>query len=331
MMKKVHFIIYFICLFSFVAFAQTPNKTGSTKPKKVTYKKAENGVYFKFHTHDEKLTKPVVGDKLRVKLSYSSSKDSVLFDTNDPKVNQGKKYIDFELGPASFKASFEDALMMLSVGDSASFQISADSVFTKTFFMKEVPSYIEKGSMLTFNVKLLEIIKAEHLNLVKDLNEELNKLSIELAKLKEQKSIDDYVRDNNIKVKPNENGVYFINLVKGKTAKVQKGDTITVNYVGRTLSGKTFDTNIETVAKKDSIYNEKGSYKPIDLPFGVGSTIPGWEQGIEQMTVGSKAKFIVPSSQAYGENGLGGPIGPYTAILFEVELLGIKPQKKEIK
>ena len=298
------------------------------KPQKAVYRKAENGVLYKFFEQDKSLSKPKVGDKLRVSLNYLNNKDSVLFDSSDPKINQGKKYIEFELGPSSFKGSFEEALMMMSIGDSASFQLSADSVFIKTFFMKEIPRYIEKGSLLTFNVKLYEILSSDNFSMMRNLNDEINKLTAELAQLKEQMAINDYIKTNNIKQKPTATGLYYIPVVKGNTTKVQKGDTIKVNYIGRLLDGKVFDTNIEAVAKKDSIYSEKGQYKPFDLPFGTGNVIPGWDQGIELMTVGSKSKFIIPSNLAYGEKGLGKAIPPFAPLLFEVELISIKPVKK---
>lgn len=324
-MKKKYLFALLIVLINF-SFAQTK---AVVKPKKVVYKKAENGLAYKFFDRDEKLNKPIVGDKLRVILNYSNSKDSVLFNSQNPSVNNGKGYVDFELGPPTFKGCFEDALMMMSVGDSASFQINADSVFIKTFKLNQLPPYVESGSLLTFNVKMLEILSAENLDLIKNLNEEINSLSIEVSKLKEQIAIDNYIRENKITVKPNDKGVYFIQTLKGKKAtKPEKGDTVVVNYVGRMLSGKVFDTNIMDIAKKDSIYSEQGSYKPIDLPFNSGNTIPGWDEGVGMMTVGSKAKFIIPSKMAYGENGLGNAIPPYTPIVFEVELVNIKPQKK---
>jgi len=322
-----------IALFSLLLTITASAQFVGTKAKKIIYKKAESGIFYKFFEQDKNLSKPKTGDKIRVSLSYLNSKDSLLFDSSDPKVNQGKKFIEFELGAPSFKGSFEDALMMMSIGDSASFQLSADSVFTKTFFMKELPKYIEKGSLLTFNVKLMEILTSGNFETMRTLNEDIAKLNMIIAQLKEKNSIYDYLKANNIKEKPTDAGLYYIPVLKGKTAKPQKGDTVKVNYVGRLLNGKVFDTNIEAVAKKDSIYNEKGVYKPLDLPFNLGNVIPGWDQGIELMTVGSKAKFIIPSSLAYGDKGLGEVIPPFSALMFEVELISIKSplEKKDEK
>src|ERR1035437_7508074 len=120
------------------------------------YEKAESGLYSKFYKQDPKGVKPKEGDVVKLIMSYSvnrKGKDSVLFDSKKMNPN-GTNFIEFPLGKSTFKGSFEDALVMMSVGDSASFIISADSVYEKTFKVKELPKYIEKGDMLTFEAKL---------------------------------------------------------------------------------------------------------------------------------------------------------------------------------
>src|SRR3954466_10667942 len=90
------------------------------------YEMSENGLYSKFYTQDEKGVKPKEGDVVRIIMSWKNSKDSVLFDSKKGNPN-GTNYIEFPLQKSTFKGSFEDALYSMSVGDSASFIISADS------------------------------------------------------------------------------------------------------------------------------------------------------------------------------------------------------------
>jgi len=54
------------------------------------------------------------------------------------------------------------------------------------------------------------------------------------------------------------------------------------------------------------------------------STIPGWEEGISYMKKGGKARLIVPSSLAYGEEGLEDMIPPYSPVVYEIEVLEVK-------
>jgi len=124
------------------------------------YDMAENGVYSKFYKQNESGVKPNEGDIVKLVLAYKNSKDSVLFDSKNKNPN-GTDFIEFPLSKSTFKGSFEEALSMMSVGDSASFLISADSVYIKTFRAKELPPYIEKGSMLNFEVKLEKITPKE--------------------------------------------------------------------------------------------------------------------------------------------------------------------------
>ena len=70
----------------------------------------------------------------------------------------------------------------------------------------------------------------------------------------------------------------------------------------------------------------KGSYKrnqPIEFKLGIGQVIPGWDEGIQLLSVGDKARFVVPSYLGYGARGAGGVIPPGATLIFDVELVGV--------
>lgn len=97
------------------------------------------------------------------------------------------------------------------------------------------------------------------------------------------------------------------------SAAVSAGDTILIHYIGGFLDGKVFDSSYQT-------------NQPFEMTVGAGQVIPGFEQGVVGMKVGGKRRLLIPASLAYGERGAG-PIPPNTPLIFEVELLEIKPKE----
>ncbi|WDF67346.1 FKBP-type peptidyl-prolyl cis-trans isomerase [Sphingobacterium oryzagri] len=110
-------------------------------------------------------------------------------------------------------------------------------------------------------------------------------------------------------VKAGEAGLYYEVLQEGTGAKPTATDEVTVHYKGALASGKVFDSSYD-----------RG--EPIDL--GLDRVIRGWQIGIPLMTVGSKYRLYIPSDLGYGERGAGADIPPYSALVFEIELIGIK-------
>ena len=114
-----------------------------------------------------------------------------------------------------------------------------------------------------------------------------------------------------------ESGLYYVVSEMGTGPKALPGDTVSVHYVGTTLDeGKEFD-------------NSRQRNQPFNFPVGQGMVIPGWDEGLQLFPKGTKAKLVIPSKLAYGEQGApGSPIGPNATLVFEIELLDVKPKKK---
>ena len=85
---------------------------------------------------------------------------------------------------------------------------------------------------------------------------------------------------------------------------------VTVHYRGTLLDGKQFDSSYD-----------RGE----PATFGVGQVIPGWTEALQLMSPGSKYKLYIPQNLAYGAQGAGQDIPPYSALIFDVELISIKP------
>ncbi len=308
------------------AFAAVLAITACNKSPYPGYKMAENGLYSKFYKQDESAVKAKEGDMVKLYLSYKNNKDSVIFDSKKNSQN-GTQFIEFPLGKSSFKGSFEDALATMAAGDSASFVINADSVYLKTFRAKSLPPFIAKNSMLTFTAKLEKITPKDVVEKERAKKMEEQKAMMELRKTEEPKALEKYLADNKITVKPTASGLYYVEKQKGKGAKPGKGCKVKVNYTGRLLDGTVFDTSDEATAKQAGLFNEKRPYQPIEFPLGEGQVIPGWDEGIALLSPGAKGLFVIPSAIGYGAQG-GGPIPPFSPLVFDVELVSFTPPAK---
>ncbi len=96
----------------------------------------------------------------------------------------------------------------------------------------------------------------------------------------------------------------------------QTGNVVQVHYNGLLADGSMFDSSYE-------------SDQPLTFPLGVGAMIPGWDEGISMMPVGTKAKMIIPADLAFGDRGVPNLIPPGATLYFEVEVVDILPGAPE--
>jgi len=102
-----------------------------------------------------------------------------------------------------------------------------------------------------------------------------------------------------------------------------RGDTVSVNYIGKTLDKKIFDTSIEQVARDNGIFSSGRKYQPLRYAVGYGFTITGFEFAISMMHPGEKATVVFPSRLGYGSQASGG-IPSNSPLIFELELVQVK-------
>ena len=101
-------------------------------------------------------------------------------------------------------------------------------------------------------------------------------------------------------------------LVVGDGATAKSGDQVTVNYVG---------VGYDSEEEFDASW---GRGAPLDFRVGVGQVIQGWDQGLLGMKVGGRRRLEIPSELAYGSRGAGGAIKPNEALIFVVDLVGVR-------
>ncbi|MGH1441643.1 MAG: FKBP-type peptidyl-prolyl cis-trans isomerase [Cellvibrionaceae bacterium] len=103
-------------------------------------------------------------------------------------------------------------------------------------------------------------------------------------------------------------GLQYEVITQGEGETPSASATVRTHYRGTLIDGTEFDSSYS-----------RG--EPAEFP--VGGVIAGWTEALQLMPVGSKWKLYIPYQLAYGERGAGGAIGPYQALVFEIELLAI--------
>lgn len=103
-------------------------------------------------------------------------------------------------------------------------------------------------------------------------------------------------------------GLQYEVLTQGDGEKPSRASTVRTHYHGTLIDGTVFDSS----------YNRG---QPAEFP--VGGVIAGWTEALQLMPVGSKYRLYIPHQLAYGERGAGASIAPFSALVFDVELLAI--------
>ena len=273
-------------------------------------KKTDSGFKYVIYTKSEG-PKIQLGDYVTLIMVYKNDKDSILFDSRNSALP-----LRFQLDKIPFKGSFEDGLLNLAKNDSATFYVPADSLYAYLFtgrsgiVIPQSETGFTPGTLVKFDIKVVNIQSAQQAE-----EEIIMKLSE--AEKKEKAELNKYLFDQNIKVKPAEEGYYLIVHEQGKGATIDSGKIVTLEYEGRFTDGKVFD-------------GTKAGGRPYTFVSGTHRVIKGWELAMKDLNAGSKFTLIVPSSLGYGEEGIRNPkngtfiVPPYKALVFDIRILTVE-------
>lgn len=249
-----------------------------------------------------------MGDLVKGVMTISSN-DSVVFAME-------QSDIMFQIMEPMFAGDLNEGLMKLHEGDSARIYISADSMAK---YIGSLPPFFANHVIYSIRVDKFYT------------EEEYSQEKIQqgfAAKEAEKQAIEKYLKDSNLNITPNENGLYFLMTKKGSGKPADTGQMVKVNYAGKRLDGKYFDTNIEEVAIANGLYHPQRPYEPMAVPAGMGQMIPGFDQVLTMMPKGSKAIVIIPFELGYGDRPMGEDIPAYTTLVFELEMVDIEKAAK---
>lgn len=197
---------------------------------------------------------------------------------------------------------FDEALSMLSEGASGSFVIPSEIGVDTTI--------VTPNTVLRADVKVEKrMTKAEYDNYLKEKQMYYERL-VQQKMVEEAIRIDEYVRANDIKSNPSENGVYYIENVKGTGNPVGEGDHVQIHYTIYNIEGEKIESSYD--------FN-----RPLEFTYGVGEMIDGVEEALRYMRVGGSARLIIPFAMGFGDMDVSEKLPSFSTLVFDMELVDV--------
>ncbi len=278
------------------------------------FKQAPAGLLYNIHT-DKSGPKIKDGDFLSVNVIAKTEGDSVLMSTYQ--TSTPANLVMRKSQPGEIFSVFP----FLTEGDSVTVKTNIDSLTKKPGSRR--PPF--KGKYIVYELKVEKVIaKGKLPDSVwnSQIKTYLNAQNLVL-KNNEEAKFKKYVADNKLVGTTTPSGLFYVVTQPGNGEKPAVGDTAEVYYTVKFFNGKVLETNIKEVAQKNNNFNPGLPYKPIRVPVGVKKMIPGWDEGLQLVSKGEKATFVIPSKLAYGEQGNPGGVPPYTSLVFDITVVNI--------
>ncbi|WP_448528628.1 FKBP-type peptidyl-prolyl cis-trans isomerase [Raineya sp.] len=212
-----------------------------------------------------------------------------------------------------------EVLPFLQIGDSVKIKVSLDTLVKKypffDQFAQEMQRQGKKNVYFEYWVKITGKKTKEQVQKDAQLAEQRQQENLKKKEAEEESKLEAYIKENKLEMQKTASGLYYkITKTAPENPQAKAYDTVYVHYTGKFLDGKVFDSSL----------NRK---EPLQFVLGMGSVIKGWDEGIALLRKGEKAQLLIPSKLAYGAMGGGETIPPFSTLLFEVELIDIKPNK----
>jgi len=281
-----------------LAACSTSKKGG----KKTDYQKTASGMEYKMYRDNKTTTNAKETDFVELHI-HTKYNDSLIFDS---RANNNGKPVSFPVNKPRFNGDLAEALIMMSAGDSMIVKVPVDSIIAA---QQKTQPWMKPGGKVTYIISMISVKTQEQVNKEKNMSNS------------EQFAIDDkiifkYSADKRITgVQRTASGMYYTITQAGVGDKAKNGQTVYVNYTGRTLDGNVFDSSLDPKFKH---------VEPISFLLGKGNVIQGWDEGIALLNKGAKATLFIPSPLAYGKNSPMATIPANSILVFDVELVDLK-------
>lgn len=253
-------------------------------------------LYMKLHVLGESSDSIHGKDFVMLSLVYTTMDDSIFYSRN----------IKFQVSDSA-PGIIDRALTCLVKGDSASFIVPSQTYF-ETDLGTKPPHFL--GEKFHLCVKVNDV--QTYSNYMKERDQFL--AWAEDFRQFEKVFLTQYINNQSLPADKMVSGMYKVQIDTGAGRSAQKGDTVSLQYAGKFLNGRYFDS--------DS--TNKRSFQ-----FVLGTewqVVKGLESAIKSMREGERSLFIMPSDLAFGSTGSStGIIPPYTSVVFEVQLDKVSP------
>lgn len=269
------------------------------------FTKSDSGLEYILHTKNEG---PRVQKGDFVSFHYAlSAKDSVIQSTFN--FFPGQTQVSGQDQPGI--RQFEEALMLCTAKDSITIQVTAGDLFAA----QQMPPSLTKEEKVKLTIKVLEVKSKQdyYKELSANMQQQYAKMDADMKDQmpKDAALIAEYAKKNSLATTATASGLNYVITQEGSGENPQMGDLVKVHYTGTLLDGTKFDSSLDR-------------QEPFQFQLGTGSVIRGWDEGIALLKPGAKATLLLPSHLAYGAQGAGEVIKPYSVLRFEVELLKVE-------
>jgi FKBP-type peptidyl-prolyl cis-trans isomerase FkpA len=282
---------------------------------RVTYKKFPDGTSYAVIKvqHDKADTQKVaVGKYIQIhiiqKLRGSNKKDTTILSTYESGVQGGEMVAEMIDGEGTKEFPLFKNLLGLKAGDSLIAKQSVANILKKA--PQAEAMFGKKGNLVT-SYKIYKVFNSQEDFFAS-------------KKVEKKTAFDDYVTKNNLASNFVAADSIYLKITSPQmpgAPAIKNGNFVEVNYVGKLLNGKVFDSNIQDVPGKPS---NPSMRKPLGFTVGVKQMIPGFDAAMKYLAKGAKATIVLPYDKAYG---IGGEpragIEPYETLIFDIEVVSV--------
>jgi FKBP-type peptidyl-prolyl cis-trans isomerase FkpA len=285
------------------AVAQQKAKTKETSGGSSGYKNLSDGLQYKIIKSNPENRKAEIGDFITMNIRIHI-KDSVIFDS---KKMYNDKPVPYQLHKPNGKGDITEGLLKMHEGDEVRMRFPVDSI-VKFGGKDKLPPYAKPGEMEEFEITMVSVKSEAEFKAAANAraNEQVQQ---------DDKTLEDYFAKNNIKATKTASGLYYVISQEGSGDFPKPGQKVTVNYTGKTLDGKEFDSNVDPA---------KGHVQPFPFTLGQHQVIQGWDEGIQLIKKGGKGTLYIPSPLAYGEHSPSPDIPANGILVFDVEVTDVQ-------